>query len=82
MNSQHKQAGQYAKVNGLKMYYEIHGSGMPQVFIHVGGSTIKSTFGGILPGGHGDYIGETCAADKQSAVPALVTAMIEAFLRE
>ena len=35
----------------------------------------------ILPGGHGDYIGEICAADKDSKIPALVTAMIEAFLK-
>jgi pimeloyl-ACP methyl ester carboxylesterase len=35
----------------------------------------------ILPGGHGDYIGEVCAADKHSSIPALVTAMIEAFLK-
>jgi pimeloyl-ACP methyl ester carboxylesterase len=34
----------------------------------------------ILPGGHGDYIGEICAVDKNSKIPALVTAMIEAFL--
>lgn len=39
----------YATVNGLKMYYEIHGSGKPLVLIHGGGSTIKSTFGTILP---------------------------------
>jgi hypothetical protein len=25
----------------------------------------------ILPGGHGDYIGEICAADKHSKIPAL-----------
>jgi pimeloyl-ACP methyl ester carboxylesterase len=36
----------------------------------------------ILPGGHGDYIGEICAPDKHSPIPALVTAMIEAFLKE
>jgi pimeloyl-ACP methyl ester carboxylesterase len=36
----------------------------------------------ILPGGHGDYIGEICAADKNSKIPALVTAMIESFLNE
>jgi fermentation-respiration switch protein FrsA (DUF1100 family) len=35
----------------------------------------------ILPGGHGDYIGEVCAVDKHSPIPALVTAMIEAFLK-
>jgi len=35
----------------------------------------------ILPGEHGEYIGEICAANKTSRIPALVTAMIEAFLR-
>jgi pimeloyl-ACP methyl ester carboxylesterase len=39
----------YAPVNGLKMYYEIHGEGSPLVLIHGGGSTIQSTFGKILP---------------------------------
>ena len=40
----------YAPVNGLKMYYEIHGSGgMPLVLIHGGGSTIESSFSNILP---------------------------------
>ncbi len=36
----------------------------------------------ILPGGHGDYIGEICAADKKSKIPFLVSAMIEDFLGE
>src|ERR1700737_3840220 len=49
MNAQHKQTGQYVTVNGLKMYYEIHGSGRPLVLLHGGGSTIISTFGRILP---------------------------------
>jgi pimeloyl-ACP methyl ester carboxylesterase len=49
MNAQHKQTGHYATVNGLKMYYEIHGSGRPLVLLHGGGSTIISTFGRILP---------------------------------
>ncbi|MFI5160162.1 MAG: alpha/beta fold hydrolase [Sphingobacteriales bacterium] len=40
----------YAPVNGLQMYYEIHGEGeMPLVLIHGGGSTIETTFGTILP---------------------------------
>jgi len=40
----------YAPVNGLNMYYEIHGKGdVPLVLIHGGGSTIESTFGNILP---------------------------------
>src|SRR5438105_4346519 len=39
----------YANVNGIKMYYEIHGTGNPLVLIHGGGSTIQTTFGRILP---------------------------------
>src|SRR5579872_6724647 len=40
----------YAPVNGLRLYYEIHGEGeIPLVLIHGGGSTIPSTFGTILP---------------------------------
>lgn len=38
----------YASVNGLKMYYEIHGAGLPLVLIHGGGSTIQTTFGRVL----------------------------------
>ncbi|WP_106293226.1 alpha/beta fold hydrolase [Arcticibacter pallidicorallinus] len=38
----------YALVNGLKMYYEIHGAGAPLVLIHGGGSTIETTFGRII----------------------------------
>ena len=40
----------YALVNGLEMYYEIHGAGSkPLVLIHGGGSTIETTFGRIIP---------------------------------
>jgi pimeloyl-ACP methyl ester carboxylesterase len=39
----------YSEVNGLKMYYEIHGEGNPLVLIHGGGSTIETTFGRIIP---------------------------------
>ncbi|MFT3703421.1 MAG: alpha/beta hydrolase [Agriterribacter sp.] len=40
----------YAPVNGLKMYYEIHGNGeLPLVLIHGGGSTIETSFSNILP---------------------------------
>jgi len=48
-NPQRPQPGRYATVNGLKMYYELHGSGRPLVLLHGGGSTIMSTFGRILP---------------------------------
>ena len=41
--------GNYANVNGLRMYYEIHGEGFPLVLIHGGGSTLETTFGQILP---------------------------------
>src|SRR4030095_6465101 len=39
----------YAPVNGLNMYYEIHGEGKPLVLIHGGGSTIQSNWSRILP---------------------------------
>jgi len=41
----------HAPVNGIQMYYEIHGNdgGLPLVLIHGGGSTIETTFGVILP---------------------------------
>jgi pimeloyl-ACP methyl ester carboxylesterase len=39
----------YSDVNGLKMYYEIHGEGFPLVLIHGGGSTIESSFGHLIP---------------------------------
>ncbi|HLA55167.1 MAG TPA: alpha/beta hydrolase [Flavobacterium sp.] len=39
----------YSDVNGLKMYYEIYGHGKPLVLIHGGGSTVKTTFGRIIP---------------------------------
>jgi len=40
-----------APVNGIEMYYEIHGpaGGTPLVLLHGGGSTIEVTFGKILP---------------------------------
>ncbi len=38
----------FAAVNGLKMYYEIHGTGNPLVLIHGGGSTINTTWGRVL----------------------------------
>ena len=39
----------YSDVNGLKMYYEIHGQGKPLVLIHGGGSTIQTNFEKIIP---------------------------------
>ena len=43
----------YAPVNGLRMYYEVHGSAdgkaPPLVLLHGGGSTIGTSFGKVLP---------------------------------
>ena len=41
--------GDYASVNGLKMYYEVHGSGKPLVLLHGAYMTIDA-MGEILPG--------------------------------
>ena len=38
----------YVSINGLKMYYEIHGRGVPLVLIHGGGSTIQTSFRRVL----------------------------------
>jgi pimeloyl-ACP methyl ester carboxylesterase len=45
----HDSITNFAAVNGIKMYYEIHGEGEPLVLIHGGGSTIQTSFGTILP---------------------------------
>src|SRR5438270_11045320 len=39
----------YAPVNGLDMYYEIHGSGQPLVLLHGTFSAIGTSFGRLLP---------------------------------
>src|SRR5690349_17369399 len=43
----------YAAVNGLKMYYEVHGDGTagqpPLVLLHGGVLTIELSFGAVLP---------------------------------
>jgi pimeloyl-ACP methyl ester carboxylesterase len=48
-NAQQDTIGHYASVNGLNMYYEIHGTGTPLVLIHGGGSTLQTTFGRVIP---------------------------------
>ena len=40
----------YVSVNGLHMYYEIHGEGQPLVLLHGAFSGIGTSFGRILPG--------------------------------
>jgi pimeloyl-ACP methyl ester carboxylesterase len=39
----------YATVNGLRMYYEDHGSGPPLLLLHGGGSTAQTSFGAVIP---------------------------------
>jgi pimeloyl-ACP methyl ester carboxylesterase len=39
----------YASVNGLNMYYEIHGTGQPLVLLHGALSAIDTSFGKVLP---------------------------------
>lgn len=48
MNTMQEQG--YLSVNGLKMYYEIHGQGRPLVLLHGAFSGIGTSFGAILPG--------------------------------
>jgi pimeloyl-ACP methyl ester carboxylesterase len=40
----------YAQVNGLNMYYEVHGTGRPLVLLHGNLSTIEVDFGRMIPG--------------------------------
>ena len=42
-------AGQYASVNGLKMYYEVEGHGRPLVLLHAAMCTIEVCFGKLRP---------------------------------
>lgn len=39
----------YAPINGLDMYYEIHGTGDPLVLLHGAFSAIGTSFGNVLP---------------------------------
>jgi pimeloyl-ACP methyl ester carboxylesterase len=41
--------GQYASVNGLNMYYEVHGAGRPLVLLHGALSAIGTSFGKVVP---------------------------------
>lgn len=39
----------YARINGLNMYYEVHGGGFPLVLLHGGVLTIDLSFGNLIP---------------------------------
>ncbi len=38
-----KEAGNFKKVNGINIYYEIYGAGKPLIFLHGNGGSIKSS---------------------------------------
>jgi pimeloyl-ACP methyl ester carboxylesterase len=40
--------GNYAEVNGIKIYYEVHGEGQPLILLH-GGLGVIEMFGEVLP---------------------------------
>jgi pimeloyl-ACP methyl ester carboxylesterase len=48
-NDRAQGAGDYILVNGLKMYYEIHGAGQPLALLHGAFSAIGTSFGNVLP---------------------------------
>jgi pimeloyl-ACP methyl ester carboxylesterase len=60
MSAQQKSTTGYAPVNGLKMYYEIHGSGEPVVLLHGAFMTITNNWDG--------WIGELSKTRKVIAV--------------
>ena len=39
----------YAAVNGLKLYYEVYGTGKPIVLLHGAFNTIDMAFGALIP---------------------------------
>ena len=59
-SAQEKPTVGYAPVNGLKMYYEVHGSGDPVVLLHGAFMTITSNWTG--------WIGELSKTRKVIAV--------------
>ena len=72
--------GNYASVNGLRVYYEVHGDGRPLVLLHGGVTTIELTFGDLVASfaehhkviaielqGHG----RTADTDREMSLPAL-----------
>jgi pimeloyl-ACP methyl ester carboxylesterase len=61
LTSQTRGVGQYADVNGINLYYEMHGTGRPLVLLH-GGLGSGEMFAPILP---------ALAAGRQAIVPDL-----------
>src|SRR6266496_2831395 len=38
-----KEAGNFKKINGINLYYEIYGTGKPLIFLHGNGGSIRSS---------------------------------------
>jgi pimeloyl-ACP methyl ester carboxylesterase len=49
MSTSTSATGNYAEVNGLRMYFEVHGTGRPLVLLHGAFSTIETDFAKLLP---------------------------------
>ena len=72
--------GNYASVNGLRVYYEVHSDGRPLVLLHGGVTTIELTFGDLVASfaEHHQVIavdlqghGRTADTDREMSLPAL-----------
>ena len=68
VSGQQKPTTGYAPVNGLKMYYEIHGSGEPVVLLHGAFMTITSNWTAPWGNGTTDWIAELSKTRKVIAV--------------
>jgi pimeloyl-ACP methyl ester carboxylesterase len=75
----------YAPVNGLQLYYEVHGSGRPLVLLHGGLLTIGLSFGSLLePLAAGRQViavelqghGHTALTDRPMTIDALASDVV------
>ncbi|TQM09612.1 alpha/beta fold hydrolase [Pseudonocardia kunmingensis] len=73
-------AGQYADVNGLRLYYEVHGQGRPLVLLHGGLHTIDLSFRDLIPLLRGSHRiigvelqghGRTADVEREPTYPAM-----------
>jgi len=72
----------YAPVNGLRMYYEVHGAGRPLVLLHGGLLTIDLSFGEVRPQLAADR--QVIATDTHMGVMRradLMVPLVRGFLR-
>jgi pimeloyl-ACP methyl ester carboxylesterase len=68
VSAQQKPTTGYAPVNGLKMYYEIHGEGAPVVLLHGAFTTITNNWTAPWGNGATDWIAELSKTRKVIAV--------------